>query len=396
MLLTRLIFLLWVYRQIGPTVAVPQQITNGFSLDSLALPDLLEDEPGFPDDSVAVPFTKLLLNFDASSVAFPAHTIESAKRQLNPAQYVFRYSRVAIKSTRNETLYALPVKADAVRGVLRTAIATGKTHGPAELSSRFWVSASNLSVIMQSRDEMPGLQSFSWADFLTIAAIMTQATAVGNNFTGSFVGVVIDPDGRPVVDVAILPAVVRVSYNSTDSNSDAVASGSAGRGDGGNKLRQRELITFPIKGTSYDLSLSYNQKRVMQQALVLLAQYVVDLVQLDYDSDNYAAIETSRLTSSSAEIFGDATFSLRTLTGRLSRDETLAILKTVLRLVNYHTRLHEDPTRLLHALSGRVLNDSGVSIAQWSIGEAAGSIANCAQMLVEHPDGSFAVGCLAT
>ncbi|KAI9671883.1 MAG: hypothetical protein M1817_003428 [Caeruleum heppii] len=341
-------------------------------------------------------FPKIILSSTSPDVTLD----ETSKRAVVIEQYKLRYSRLSINSTTNDKLWAITTAPDALRDTLVQAIDEATTHSRHDLTNCFVSSASNLSLIMKPVDQNQTRDPFNWQDFSSVASILLKAMdGDSGNATTSFVGVVLDPTGRSIVDVAVIPTFVRVAGNGTvmDGTSDILSPNThLPRNDDQDQAhtihkRARRLI----EGTPYVLMIHRGVGTLQALALNMLAKYVLDMIAMDFfpDPAGYSAISTNHLNDGHSSLPGDAVFNFQVVGPNLSHDEMFAILHEIRSTISLYT-WGGDATATFSALKGQVLTTAGIIVARWSFGRGPAFLNSCGRILVENPDGTTAWGCL--
>ncbi|MCJ1364390.1 hypothetical protein MMC16_003500 [Acarospora aff. strigata] len=327
------------------------------------------------------------------TVPLPSRT---SGRQITGGLFNVRYSRKAIKSTLGNTLISIPVRADDLRETLQTAIANARTHSPSETQTYFVSTAKGLSVIVKSIIAAPDRDAFNWQDFSSVASVLLKATPEGDKITDSFVGVVVNSEGKSIVDVAVIPAFGHVHSNKIRSLPDSALSITDPKLNMDSPSRLEKRVTYPIPGTALTMQSSVGMSRVNALALRLLVLYAIDMVMMNDSDESYSTI-TATLTDRISTRYGQAAFSVRALNGqKISLLDMMAIILEMHDLVGLYLTTNENPAGLYRALVGKVLKADGMAIAHWSIGEPMGSPTECGLVVVQHPDESQVLGCLAT
>jgi len=344
---------------------------------------------------VTVQFTHALSNASSRRSVFARQS----------SLYSLTYSRRAMNFTSNLTVFALPVPASDLRGTLETAINHAGKHSASELQSNLISSASNLSVIMNSINKTVDENSFNWQDFSSVASILLRAVTQHPNLNRTLVGIVNDPSGNPVVQVAILPEYVIVGNDGKPSllNMDPSLSSAATANTTPSHLPKRVIPTAQtrISGTTYTTTFALTLGTAPGVFLRTLMASAINMVAMDPRRRTYSALVTESFAYM-VQTFVASTntrtnFSLRTENiVRLRHHEMLAILNTIYRLVDADvlaTAQNLNPR--FWSWSGQVIDQAGLVIANWSLGEPNQAL-GCSSFTATQADGSLIYGCLFT
>lgn len=320
--------------------------------------------------------------------------------------YSLTYSRRAMKFTSNLTVFALPVPASDLRVTLDTAINNAGKHSASELQSNFISSASNLSVIMNSINKTVDGDSFNWQDFSSIASILLHAVTLHPNLNRTFVGMVKDSSGNPVVEVAVLPEYVIVGNDGEPSplNMDPSSSSSAATAKMAPSHLPKRVIPHAqsrISGTTFTTTITLTPGRVHVMFLRTLMATAINMVAMDPGRHTYSAMVTESFANVVQNFMANASgrinFSLRTENiVRLRNYEMLAILDTIYQLVDADMyAAAQAATPSFWSWSGQIIDQLGAVIAQWSLGEPNQAL-GCSSFTATQADGSVIYGCLVT
>lgn len=357
---------------------------NPFPVDSNPAPDAPLPAPGNIQNIVNVN--------DFITVPLPSRVLQ---RPNTGGQYSIRYSVNAIRSTSNAVLMSLMVPANDLRAALQAAINDGAKHSPSEKQTYFESSASGLSVIMISYEARPDRAPFNWQDVSSIASVLLKAVPGGGNTANSFVGVVVNPEGMSIVDIAVIPSFAHVRSKGSRSLAvtDSPTSRTSHDADTPSKLQKR--ASYPVHDTGLTLEYLKGVNQVTGIVLRTLIIYALDMVVMDIPGRAYISIVNNPLGPVAAHE-GHVVFSLRAVNSqRIPQRDAVAIITAIRDVVTTYVEWNRFPGTQYRSVVGRVLNSAGVAIAHWSVGELLGSMDECGTILVAHPDGSHSIGCLA-
>lgn len=326
------------------------------------------------------------------TVALPSRVLQ---RPGVGGQYNIRYSVNAIRSTSNDVLRSIPVPANDLRAALQAAVNDGAKHSPSEMQTSFVSSANGLSVIMNTYEARSDRPPFNWQDVSSVASVLLKSSPGGASSANSFVGVVVNPEGKSIVDFAVIPTFVHVhSKGSRSLVAVAPPTKYAERSlDTPSKLQNR--ATYLIHNTALSLEYDTGSHGVNGLVLRMLIIYAMDMVLLDVPDQTYTTVIASPLGPVQPNE-GHVVFSLRAVNSqRISRQDALTITSAIGAVVTTYVQWNRFPGTPYRSIVGRVLNNDGIGIAYWSVGEPLGSVAECGTVIVAQPDGSRALGCLA-
>ncbi len=329
---------------------------------------------------------------DFVTVALPSRVLQ---RPGIGGQYHIRYSTNAIRSASNDVLMSIPVPANDQRAALQAAINDGAKHSPSEMQTSFVSSANSLSVIMNSYEARTDRQPFNWQDVSSVASVLLKASPGGTSNANSFVGVVVDPEGKSIVDFVVIPTFVNVHSQGSRS---IIAGGPFTNNlrhnlDTPSKLQKR--ILYLIADTTLTLEYGSGTHDVNGIVLRTLIVYALDMILMEPHTQSYNNVVSNPLGPVLAWE-GHVVFSLRALNSqRIPREDMLKILTAIRDVVTAYVEWNMFPRTRYRSVVGRVLNNAGNPIARWSVGELLGSLDECGTVLVAHPDGTHGVGCLA-
>ena len=327
------------------------------------------------------------------TVALPSRLLQ---RPNTGGQYSIRYSVNAIQSTSNDYLMAIPVSAVDLRAALQAAINDGTKHSPSEMQTSFQSTANGLSVIMNSYEPKSNRPPFNWQDVSSIASVLLKASPGGVSTANCFVGVVINPEGKSIVDIAVLPSLIHIQRKALRSVAALDSSTSHPRHNVDTPSRLQKRVLYPVRGTVLTLDYETGAHSITGVALRMLIDYALDLVVLDVPGRAYYRILSSPLGPILAGE-GHVIFSLRAVNSQpIAQSDVVAILTAIRAVVTTYTQWNRFPGTPYRSVVGRVSNNAGVVIAHWSVGEPMGSAGECGTVVVLQPDGSHGLGCLAS
>jgi len=326
------------------------------------------------------------------TVALPSRVLQ---RPGIGGQYNIRYSVNAIRSTSNDVLMSIPIPASDLRAALQAAIDDGAKHSPSEVQTSFVSSANGLSVIINTYEARSDRPPFNWQDVSSVASVLLKASPGGASTANSYVGVVVNPDGKSIADFAVIPTFVHVHSKGSRS---LVAGNSSTNNlrpslDTPSKLPKR--ATYLIHNTGLSLEYDTGAHGITGVVLRMLIIYALDMVLLDIPGQTYTTVIASPLGPVRPHE-GHVVFSFRAVNGqRILHQDVVAILTALRDVVTTYVQWNRFPGTPYRSVVGRVLNNAGIAIAYWSVGELLGSVAECGTVLVAQPDGSHSLGCLA-
>lgn len=310
-------------------------------------------------------------------------------------QYSIRYSVNAIRSTSNGILMSIALPANDLRAALQAAIDNGAKHSPSEMQTSFVSSANSLSVIINSYEAKSNRPPFNWQDVSSVAAVLLKASPGGASDVNSFVGVVVNPEGNSIVDFAVIPTFVHIHSKGSRSLIPVRPSTNNPRHNLDTLRRLQKRVSYHIDGTGFSLEYDTGPHDVNGFVLRMLIIYALDMLLLDTPSRAYTTVVSSPLGPVIARD-GHVVFSLRAMNSqRISRLDILTIMSAIRDVVSTYVQRNRYPGLPYKSLVGQVLNNAGVAIAHWSVGELLGSVDECGMVLVTQPDGSHGLGCLA-
>ncbi|KAI9680862.1 MAG: hypothetical protein M1817_004302 [Caeruleum heppii] len=310
------------------------------------------------------------------------------------------WSPRAINTTSGIILRTVPAPKQDLRALFERAIADAKSHPAADLTNSFTSTANGMRLFMTSIDERPTRDSFNWVDYAAVAKVLLKFVIdqPDTENSSSIVGVVLDPSGRKAVDIVSLPAYVHVRLNRSVEFSESAAD-----------PPRKRAIEWRVSNTQFSLRLKRVAYQVQAQVLLKLVEYVLDMVITDINyrsvdsTTGYNIVETAgRLANDVAnnpiakKLIGDAAFHLHTIGPNIQATDMMDLLVEIRRVVQYQIRNNARGDRV-SALTGQVLNAAGFAVARWSLGLPGGAASSvCMEALVVNPDGSQALGCLAS
>lgn len=359
-------------------------------LGSTDMPDVVNQS-----EVVTVPFPHALSNASSRHPLFA--------RQSN--LYSVTYSRRALNFSSNLTVFALPVPASDVRSTLETAINHAGEHSASELQSHFISSASNLSVIMNSINETVDDNSFNWQDFSSVASILLRAVTQHPNLNRTLVGIVKDPSGNPIVQVAILPEYVVIgsdgkpSLLNMDPSLSSTTTAETAPSDLPKRARAPDRVRIP--GTTYTTNFALTPGTAHGVFLRTIMAWAINMVTLDPGrKTRYSAMvaesfaHTVQAVVAGANMRTNFTFRCADIV-RLRHHELLAVLERIYYLVDIQVRSTAlAPNPELWSWSGEIFDQLGNVIARWTLGEPNREL-GCSTLTAQQ-DGSAIHGCLFT
>ncbi|KAI9674492.1 MAG: hypothetical protein M1817_001830 [Caeruleum heppii] len=349
-------------------------------------------------------------------------SVEFADRQAyqGTGEYRIVFSREAITATTRATLWAVPVNTTDLRTLLQTAKADAANHSAHDRSTPFTSTTKGLRLVMTSIEKAQCPDSFNWEDYGTVSDVLLQSVVAESDSRNSIVGVVVDPTGKPLVDVIVLPAYVYINkYRTVDSSEPlqtlprdvsprdrhsqhdiAALDLASSEWTTRSRVEKRDKIR-PVQGTDLTLHVRTVAAQTTAYALSVLASYAVNAIHCDSTLrrhqnflSGYSIFETSKLLDT--DFLGGVVFHLRSTAGPIKGHDMVEIVRSINQIIRKRS-LDRDLDDRVPALVGKVVNAAGYAVAHWSVGIAVAAASSvCAEALVVNPDGTGALGYLTS
>lgn len=309
------------------------------------------------------------------------------------SNYVTLHANDGSTSTRNgTTVYSTDVNNTAMAQMFQDATAyslaqynTGNLLGIESDHNYYRFTSQGLTIAAMAYGEAgSGPQPFNWGDFSLITGFLTNLTIKYPTSNMTWNGYVTMSDGSRGVDFFVAP-----SFGDIPAPAPAAASPPAsnhpGGADGGLRLAKR-AYTIALGVDGIHMTVRRATTRVMTGMLYhLCSNALTSLIADSGQNPTYAELITRTGDALLDRAFPNAVMQIvATVEQPLSKDLVIAALSFLTSLTE-HTHTNAGTSSTLYG----ELRAAGITVARWSLGAAIAG-PSC---VVQHPDGSYAVGC---